>query len=119
MLYDIASKYGYNVANYHERLFILHVFLLAFCSDAKRAETYGHIKNWESYRQTLPEKMGDYNWRVFQQEYRDYLDLAKMAQMMPVIGAAVGLVVNYKLVTKLGKTAMHAYHLRLINDGKI
>ena len=119
MLFDIASKYGYDASDYKERLYILHVFLLAFCSDARRAEVYGQLKNWEEYHKTLPEKLSEFDWRIFQQEYRDYLDLAKMAQMIPVIGAAVGVVVNYKLINKLGKTAVNAYHLRLLNEGKL
>ena len=41
-------------------------------------------------------------------------DLAKMAQLIPVIGAPVGVVVNYRLITKLGETAMNAYRMRLM-----
>jgi hypothetical protein len=32
---------------------------------------------------------------TFQQQYRDYIDIAKLAQMIPVIGAAVGAIANY------------------------
>ena len=59
--------------------------------------------------------MNEFDWRSFQQEYRDYIDLAKMAQLIPVIGAPVGLLVNYRLIKKLGITAMNAYRMRLIN----
>jgi len=31
-----------------------------------------------------------------------------------VIGAPVGIVVNYRLVKKLGNTAMNAYRMRLL-----
>ncbi|MGI8581540.1 MAG: EcsC family protein, partial [Chitinophagaceae bacterium] len=55
------------------------------------------------------------DWRTFQQEYRDYIDLAKMAQLIPVIGAPVGVVVNYRLIKKLGITAMNAYRMRILN----
>ncbi|HEX8505766.1 MAG TPA: EcsC family protein, partial [Hymenobacter sp.] len=44
--------------------------------------------------------------------YRDYIDLAKMAQLVPVIGAAVGAVANYRLIEQLGETAMNCYRLR-------
>ena len=37
----------------------------------------------------------------------------EMAQLIPVIGAPVGIVANYSLVTKLGKMAMNAYRMRL------
>ncbi|WP_255494182.1 EcsC family protein [Hufsiella ginkgonis] len=36
-----------------------------------------------------------------------------MAQLIPVIGAAVGAIANYKLVDKLGETAMNCYRMRL------
>jgi hypothetical protein len=36
-----------------------------------------------------------------------------MAQLIPGIGAVVGLVVNYKLIKQLGHTAMNAYRMRL------
>jgi hypothetical protein len=56
--------------------------------------------------------MHQFDWRTFQQEYRDYIDLAKLAQFIPVIGAPVGAVVNYRLLDKLGRTAMNAYRMR-------
>jgi hypothetical protein len=36
-----------------------------------------------------------------------------MAQLIPIIGAPVGFVVNSRLIDKLGKTAMNAYRMRL------
>jgi hypothetical protein len=59
--------------------------------------------------------INQFDWRNFQQEYRDYIDLAKMAQLVPVIGAPVGVFVNSRLIKKLGVTAMNAYRMRLIN----
>ena len=61
----------------------------------------------------MPNDINQFDWRNFQQEYRDYIDLAKMAQLIPGIGAVVGVVVNYKLINQLGKTAMNAYRMRL------
>jgi len=60
--------------------------------------------------------MESFNWRTFQQEYRDHIDLAKMAQLIPVIGAVVGFVVNYQLMLRLGEFAMNAYRMRLLED---
>ncbi|MDX5437118.1 MAG: EcsC family protein, partial [Pontibacter sp.] len=51
--------------------------------------------------------------------YRDYIDLAKMAQMIPMIGAPVGAVVNYRLISKLGKTAKNAYRMRWKEQGQL
>jgi hypothetical protein len=74
---------------------------------------YQHIENWRQESLRLPEDINQFDWRTFQQEYRDYIDIAKMAQLVPVIGAPVGAVVNYNLIKKLGKTAMNAYRMRI------
>ena len=44
------------------------------------------------------------------------IDLAKLAQLIPVIGAPVGAVVNWRLTTRLATTAMNAYRLRWFED---
>ena len=112
LLFDVAACYGYDVHDYAERLYLLHIFQLAFSSQHTRNETYYRLAHWEEYRQTLPAEAVDFDWRTFQQEYRDYIDLAKMAQLVPVIGSAVGAVANYKLLQQLGTTAMNCYRLR-------
>ncbi|MBY7142113.1 EcsC family protein [Virgibacillus sp. NKC19-3] len=109
-LFDAASVYGYDPNEYEERLFILHVFQLAFSSDDKRRETFHIIANWESEK----EKLMDMDWHVFQQEYRDYIDLIKMLQLVPGFGAIVGAYANHNLLDTLGETAMNAYRLRFL-----
>src|SRR4051812_19613315 len=113
LLFEIASVYGFDTDDYKERLFILYIFQLAFSSDETRKAIFIKLQDWENISRQLPEDIHDFDWRTFQQEYRDYIDIAKMAQLIPVIGAPVGVVVNYRLITKLGKTAMNAYRLRL------
>lgn len=112
LLFDIASMYGYDVTNYKERVYILHIFELAFSSHSHRKEIYLKMENWDEYSESLPDDIEKFDWRNFQQEYRDYIDLAKMAQLIPIIGAPVGLIVNYRLIKKLGVTAMNAYRMR-------
>jgi len=112
LLFDIASIYGYDVNDYKERVYLLHIFELAFSSDVHRKHIYLKMTGWEEKRKSLPEDINQFDWRNFQQEYRDYIDLAKMAQLIPVIGAPVGVLVNYRLIKKLGITAMNAYRLR-------
>ncbi len=119
LLFDIAALYGYDVQNYKERLYILHIFQLAFSSQQGRIDVFKQIEDWENYQRTLPEDVDKFDWRTFQQEYRDYIDLAKMAQLIPVIGAAVGAIVNYKLINKLGETAMNCYRMRKVSSLRI
>lgn len=119
LLFEISASYGYEVKDYKERLFILYVFQLAFSSQQKRNEVYLRMEGWQGYSQSLPEEAGDFDWRSFQQEYRDYIDLAKMAQLIPVIGAAVGAIANYQLLSQLGTTAMNCYRLRKISPLKL
>jgi hypothetical protein len=113
MLFDIASMYGHDVNDYKERLYILHIFQLAFSSQKHRRAVFEQIENWDSKSHALPQDINAFDWRSFQQEYRDYIDLAKLAQLIPGIGAVVGLVVNYRLIEKLGVTAMNAYRMRM------
>ncbi len=110
-LFEVAAIYGFNPKEYEERLFILHVFQLAFSSDETRRNTLDTIENWEERKQQIVEM----DWRKFQQEYRDYIDLAKMLQLVPGIGAIVGAYANNNLLKHLGETAMNAYRLRLLN----
>ncbi len=114
LLFDIASLYGFDVNDYKERVYLLHIFELAFSSHAHRKTVYMKMTDWEKKKQQLPDDIHQFDWRNFQQEYRDYIDLAKMAQLIPLIGAPVGLIVNYRLLKKLGATAMNAYRMRLL-----
>ncbi len=112
LLFDVAAAYGYDVHDYTERLYLLHVFQLAFSSQHTRNHTYQRLAHWDAYRLSLPLEPTEFDWRTFQQEYRDYIDIAKMAQLVPVIGAAVGAVANYQLIEQLGTTAMNCYRMR-------
>ena len=115
LLFEIATLYGFDVNDYKERVYLLHIFELSFSSDVHRKSVFLKMTDWESKKQQLPEDIHQFDWRNFQQEYRDYIDLAKMAQLVPVIGAPVGILVNYRLIRKLGKTAMNAYRMRLLD----
>jgi hypothetical protein len=114
LLFDIAALYGFDVADYKERLYILHIFQLAFSSQKHRCRVYTDMQDWDVKKPLLPTDVHQFDWRAFQQEYRDYIDLAKLAQLVPGVGAVVGYVVNYRLVKKLGTTAMNAYRMRLL-----
>jgi uncharacterized protein (DUF697 family) len=113
MLFDIAALYGFDVKDYKERVYILHIFQLAFSSQEHRHRVFLQMNNWDVQKHSLPDDINQFEWRLFQQEYRDYIDLAKMAQLIPGIGAVVGVVANYSLINQLGKTAVNAYRMRL------
>jgi hypothetical protein len=119
MLFEIATAYGYSVKDYKERVFLLHIFQLAFSSHEHRRNVFLQLKNWHVQKEKLPDDINQFDWRNFQQEYRDYIDLAKMDQLIPGIGAVVGFVVNYKLIRKLGETAMNAYRMRWEEEGRM
>lgn len=114
LLFDIAALYGHDVRSFPERLYLLHIFQLAFSSQHTRRETYHQLADWPTTEATVTAE--SFDWRTFQQEYRDYIDLAKLAQLIPVIGAPVGAVVNWRLTTRLAMTAMNAYRLRWFED---
>lgn len=113
-LYDVAAIYGFDITDYKERLYILKIFQLAFSSQAVVNKIFSEIENWEEYQKTLPSHINLFDWREFQQEYRDYIDLAKLLQIVPGIGAVVGAYTNSKLLNKLGITAMNAYRMRIL-----
>ncbi len=119
MLFEIASLYGFSVTDYKERVFILHIFELAYSSQQHRNKVYEKMVNWNVKRNALPDDINEFDWLNFQQEYRDYIDLAKMAQLIPGIGAVVGVIVNYRLLKQLGETAMNAYRMRLAENHMI
>ena len=115
-LFDVCAAYGFNPRKYEERVFILYIFQLAFSSEKYRKETLAIIENWELEKATLAKE--DMDWRSFQQEYRDYIDLVKMLQMIPGLGAIVGAYANYNLLDHLGKTAMNCYRIRILQVSK-
>lgn len=116
MLFSIAATYGFDTNDYKERLFILHVFQLTFSSQQRRNEIFEIITDWDRRKSGLPDDLNEFDWRTFQLEYRDHIDLAKLLQLIPGIGAVVGAVVNHRLTHRLGKMAMNAYRTRTINS---
>jgi len=115
MLGDVVGAYGWGGDTVRERLFLLHIFHLAFASAKRRPEALAALERWIAGIDQ-PEAITEYDWRRFQIEYRDYIDLAKLAQLIPVIGAPIGAVVNWRLVDRLGETAMMACRMRWLGE---
>lgn len=110
MLFEIASLYGHDTAMQEERVFILTVFELVFSHPERRRHVLSVIGSWGEG--DAPRSIAEYDWRTFQQEYRDSIDLPKLLQLVPGIGAPVGAIVNHVLTKKLGRYAMNAYRIR-------
>ncbi len=116
MLTHVAAIYGHDTGDFRERLYALYVLSLCFSGRKHRRKVYAILANWNAYIKTLPAQEDAFDWRSFQQEYRDFLDIAKLLQLVPGIGAVVGGVVNNRLTEKLGKTAINAYRMRWFAD---
>lgn len=112
MLCEIATHYGYSVEDYRERLFLLHIFQLTFSRQQQRSQVYLQMVDWETQKQYMPAAIQLFDWPTFQQGYLDYIDRTKLAQIIPVVSAPVGAMVNYHLLQKVGVTAMNAYRMR-------
>jgi len=115
MLFEIGNLYGYDLSDYKERIYILHIFQLTFSRHKQQKNIFNLINNWDEEKEKLPEDINDFDWRSFQIEYRDYLDLAKLMQLIPGFGAIVGIYINHKLTRRLGNFAMNAYRMRWLH----
>lgn len=114
LLVEIAALYGRSCGEFSERFYLLQIFQLAFSSQQHRRKIFLEIEAWN--RGSMPTSLDGFDWRTYQLEYRNYIDLAKLVQLIPVIGAPVGAIVNYRLIQQLGETAMNAYRLRWFSE---
>lgn len=118
-LFELAHAYGYSTSDYRERLFLLHVFQLAFSSPDKRPKLLETIRHWNETSLSLPpfDSYADHvDWMQLQQEYRDAIDFRKMLQLVPGIGAVVGAWANYGLMEELGEVGMNVYRIRRLES---
>ncbi len=113
MLFEIANIYGFDIDDYRERLYVLYVFQLTFCAPDTKRELFELMKNWEDNLDALPATYQEFDWKTFQLEYRDHIDLAKLIQLIPGFGAIAGALVNHKYTQRLGENAIQCYRMRL------
>ncbi len=116
LLYELASIYGFDTNDYRERLYILGIFQLTFSSKEYVNYVFDSMEEFDEIKNNLSSNIDEFDWSSFQKEYRDYIDLAKLFQLIPGVGAFVGAYVNHKLVDKLGEYAIYAYHMRLLDE---
>ncbi|WP_404802405.1 EcsC family protein [Bacillus shivajii] len=118
-LFDAAKIYGFDVKDYRERLFLLNVFQLAFSKDEQKAKTFEKVTNWDKEKEKLPDRltyMESIDWKSFQLEYRDFIDLPKTLQLIPGFGAIVGAVANYHYLDVLAYHAKNSFRHRLLKQ---
>ena len=117
-LFELAHIYGYSTKDYRERLYLLFVFQLTFSSQEKRPNLFYKLSHWEESVEEYPEvkALEHFDWEQFQREYRDAIDLRKMLQMLPGIGAVVGAWANYGLLEDLGHVGMNCFRLRILQE---
>ena len=118
MLFEIASIYGMDVSDLRERIYILHIFEITFSSQKNRNRVFKVMQSWDKNKH-LQDDIHEFDWRRFQLEYRDHIDLAKLLQLIPGFGAIIGAYVNLNLTKKLGRFAMNAYRMRLLDKPTI
>ena len=107
-LFDSAKLYGFDPETPNERLFLLTVFQLAFSGRERRQEVFSILQNWDDTI-VLPT-----NWEALQTEYRNYIDMAKFLQLLPVIGSVAGGTANNSLMNQLKTHTMNAYRMRIL-----
>ena len=113
-LHELAGIYGFDASHYGERIYMLYIFQLTFSSSLIRRKTFLLMQAWPTQGKDVI-KQGEWDWQTFQQEYRDAIDLAKLFQLVPGIGGAVGAVVNHSLFSQLAINGQQAYHMRLMH----
>ncbi len=107
-LFDTAKLYGYDTQDKNERLFMLHIFQLAFSGREHRLQTFYTLERWDDLDHSA------IDWEKFQLEYRDYIDIAKLLQLLPLVGSVAGGTANYKLMQRLKVNAMNCYRMRIL-----
>lgn len=118
-LFDACKIYGFDPADYRERLFLLNVFQLCFSKEEKKREAFSKITNWEEKKADLPDEaefLNSVDWKTFQLEYRDFIDLPKTLQLIPGFGAIVGAAANYHYLDVLAEYAKNSYRHRLLKQ---
>ncbi len=112
LLFKLAHIYGYNTLKRNERLFLLYIFQLTFTTPNQRKRLFPIIENWNEYKFT------GIDWEQFQKDYRDSMDIRKMLQLIPGVGAAVGAWANYSLLNDLGQSAVNCFRIRYFKENK-
>ncbi|WP_280768640.1 EcsC family protein [Salipaludibacillus daqingensis] len=117
-LFEAARIYGFDSDEMGERLFLLSVFQLAFSREEKKKQIFHEIIQWEKRKETNGRftHLDELDWKTFQLEYRDFIDLPKTLQLIPGFGAIVGATANYHYLDILAYQAKNCYRHRLLKQ---
>ncbi|RXT04892.1 EcsC family protein [Ammoniphilus sp. CFH 90114] len=118
LLQELSNIYGYNIKDFEERMFIIKVFQLAYAGDVSRAKIYQDLKEWPQRKQQISRSTYEdvMAWRTFYAEYRESIELRKMLQVIPGLGAIVGAWANRSILDDLAVTAQQVYRLRYMQE---
>src|SRR5678816_3368337 len=61
LLFEIATLYGFDVDEYKERVYMLHIFELAFSSHEHRRNVYLKMTDWDKKCRQLPEDINEFD----------------------------------------------------------
>ncbi|PYZ94118.1 ABC transporter-associated protein EcsC [Salipaludibacillus keqinensis] len=116
-LFETAKIYGFDSDDMEERLFLLHIFQLAFSKEERKKEVFHRVTDWENTKKEWEGKtvhLNQLDWKAFQLEYRDFIDLPKTMQLIPGFGAIVGATANYHYLDILAYHAKNSYRHRFV-----
>jgi len=119
-LFEAARIYGYDSDEMEERLFLLSVFRLAFSKEDKKKKVFNEVREWENKNKSWQRygNLNEMDWKDFQLEYRDFIDLPKTLQLIPGFGAIVGATANYHYLDLLAYHTKNSYRHRLLKQRK-
>ncbi len=121
LLQELANIYGYDIQQFEERMFIIKIFQLAFSGDISRKKIYEVLKYWEENKREISKSTYEdvMAWREFYAEYRESIELRKILQFIPGLGAIVGAWANQSILDDVAHTAVQVYRMRYLRDLKL
>lgn len=117
LMQELANLYGYDLTQIEERVFVLKVIQLQFSEKNVRWNVWQELQDWEL--EGLSESKlskHDFDWEEFYLEYKRSIELPKLLQIIPGLGAIVGAWANHSFLEELGQTAMLCYEQRKLQE---
>lgn len=121
LLQELANVYGHDIQQFEERMFIIKIFQLAFSGDISRKKIYEELKYWGEKKQEISKTTYEdvMAWREFYAEYRESIELRKLLQFIPGLGAIVGAWANQSILDDVAHTAVQVYRMRYLRELKL